>query len=137
MARAQMRQRAQPSRRIGMQRPHQRLVDGGVLDHLAGIHRDHARAGFGNDAEIVGDQHQCGLRGLADVAQQFEDLRLHGDVERGGRLVRDQQLRPADQAGGDHHALAHPAGELEGVALLQQKRVRQPDLGQQRLYALM
>ena len=29
-------------------------------------------------------------------AQQLEDLRLHGDVERRGRLVGDQQLgRPA------------------------------------------
>ena len=29
---------------------------------------------------------------VAQVAQQVEDLGLHGDVERGGRLVGDQQL---------------------------------------------
>ena len=117
MARAQMRQRAQQAGRIGMQRPHQRVVDRGILDHLAGIHRDHARAGLGDDAEVVRDQHQRRVRGLAEVAQQFQDLRLHGDVERRGRLVGDQQLRPADQAGRDHHALAHAAGELMRIVV--------------------
>ena len=81
-----------------MRGPHQRVVDRGILDHLAGIHRDHPRAGLRDDAEVVRDQHQRRVRGLAEVAQEFEDLRLHGDVERSGRLVRDQELRPADQA---------------------------------------
>ena len=44
--------------------------------------------------------------------QQIEDLRLDGHVERGGRLVGDQQLRPAGERHRDHHALAHAAGEL-------------------------
>ena len=103
--------------RVGMQRPDQRVVDGGILDHLARIHRDHARAGLGDDAEIVGDQHQRRLRCLAEVAQQFQDLRLHGDVERRGRLVGDQQLRPADQGSRDHHALAHAAGKLMRIVV--------------------
>ena len=117
MARAQMRQRAQQAGRIGMQRPHQRVVDRGILDHLAGIHRDHARAGLGDDAEVVRDQHQRRVRGFAEVAQQFQNLRLHGDVERGGRLVGDQELRPADQRRRDHHALAHAAGELVRIVV--------------------
>ena len=50
-------------------------------------------------------------RGL-QLAHQLEDLRLHGDVERGGRLVGDQQRRIAGQRHRDHHALAHAAGEL-------------------------
>jgi len=43
--------------------------------------------------------------------RSFEDLRLDRDVERGGRFVGDEQLRPAGQRHGDHHALAHAAGE--------------------------
>jgi hypothetical protein len=82
-----------------MQGTHQRVVDRGVLDHLAGIHRDHPRARLGNDAEVVRDQHQRGVRGRGEVAQEFGGLRLHGDVERGGRLVGNQELRPADQRG--------------------------------------
>ena len=48
---------------------------------------------------------------------QFEDLRLDGDVERGGRLVGDDQLRIAGQSDRDHHALAHAAGKLMRILL--------------------
>ena len=49
------------------------------------------------------------------LAHQVEDLRLDGDVERGGRLVGDQQCRFAEQRHRDHHALAHAARELVRV----------------------
>ena len=49
---------------------------------------------------------------LLELQHQVEDLRLDGDVERGGRLVGDQHLRIAGQRHGDHHALAHAAREL-------------------------
>ena len=54
---------------------------------------------------------------LCRSADQVEDLRLHGDVERGGRLVGDQQLRVADQRHRDHRALPHAAGELVRVVV--------------------
>ena len=41
-----------------------------------------------------------------------EHLRLHGDVQRGGRLIRDQHFRPADQRHGDGDALPHAARKL-------------------------
>jgi hypothetical protein len=40
----------------------------------------------------------------------ISDLRLDGDVERGGRLVGDQHFRIAGERHGDHGALAHAAG---------------------------
>ncbi len=43
-------------------------------------------------------------------ADQLGDLRLDRDVQRGAGLVGDQQIRLAQQAHGDHHALAHAAG---------------------------
>ncbi len=46
------------------------------------------------------------------VGEQVEDLRLDGDVERGGRLVGDQQARAVGDRHRDHHALAHAAREL-------------------------
>ena len=49
---------------------------------------------------------------VAQLGQQRHDLRLHGDVERGGRLVGDQQARIAGERHGDHHALAHAARQL-------------------------
>ena len=81
-----------------MARPRQQLVDRRILDHLAGIHRDDAVAGFGHHAEIVADEQQRGAGAIAEVDQQIDDLCLHGHVERGGRLVGDQQRGLAGQA---------------------------------------
>ena len=48
-------------------------------------------------------------------SEQLEDLRLRGHVERGGRLVGDQHLRPVRQRHRQHHPLAHAARELVRV----------------------
>ena len=53
---------------------------------------------------------------VCSVLQQLEDLRLHGDVERGRRLVGDQQVGLVGERHGDHHALALAAGELVRIA---------------------
>ncbi len=44
--------------------------------------------------------------------QQLEDLRLDGHVERGGRLVGDEQRRAAGERHRDHHPLSHATREL-------------------------
>ena len=46
------------------------------------------------------------------VLQHVEDLRLHGDVQRGGRLVADQQIGVVGDRDRDDHALAFAAGQL-------------------------
>ena len=46
------------------------------------------------------------------VADQLEDLRLHGDVEGGDRLVGDQHLGLEGERPRDADALALAAGEL-------------------------
>ncbi len=66
----------------------------------------------GHDAEIVGDEQQAEAEVALQLGQQAQDLRLHRDVERRGRLVGDQELRLAHQRHGDHHALAQAAREL-------------------------
>ena len=48
---------------------------------------------LGDHAEVVGDQHDRHAELALQLAQQVEDLRLDGDVERGRRLVGDQQRR--------------------------------------------
>ena len=53
---------------------------------------------------------------VADQAgEQVEHLRLHHHVERGGRLVGDDQPRAAGQRHRDHDALLLAAGELVRV----------------------
>ena len=53
----------------------------------------------------------------ATSAISVEDLRLHGDVQRRGRLVEDDQVRLADQRAGDADPLRLAAGQLVRVAL--------------------
>ena len=105
-------EREQPAR-VGVLRAAEDVAHRPGLDDAARIHHQHAVAEPGDDAEIVGDQDDR-RAGSSRVSSrmQLEDLRLHGDVERGRRLVGDQQLRPAEQRHGDHHALAHAAGEF-------------------------
>src|SRR3546814_8394439 len=86
-----------------------------LLDHAAGVHHHDPVAESGNDAEVVGDHDDGGAEIALQVGQQIEDLRLDGDVEGGGRLVGDQQVRLAEQRHGNHHALAHTAGEIVRV----------------------
>jgi hypothetical protein len=50
-----------------------------------------------------------GAQPLLKIAEQRQDLRLHGDVERGRRLIGDQQLGIVGQRHRDHRPLAHAA----------------------------
>ncbi len=56
--------------------------------------------------------------------QQLEDLGLDRDVERGRRLVGDQQIRLARERHRDHHALPHAARELVRVGRRRAPRAR-------------
>ena len=58
---------------------------------------------------------------------QIEDLGLDRDVERGRRLVGDQQFRLARQGHRDQHALAHAARHLVRVLLDALARVGDAD----------
>ena len=79
----------------------------------------HAR----DHAEVVRDQQHAHPLPALDVGEQVEHLGLDGDVERGGRLVGDQQLRPSGERHRDHDALLHAAGKLERIVLQPPRRV--------------
>ncbi len=61
----------------------------------------------------------------AHVPDQVHDHRLRCHIEPGGRLVRDQQRRRAGERHGDHHALAHAAGQLERIGFRRGVRDRE------------
>ena len=48
---------------------------------------------------------------------QVENLRLDGDVERGGRFVREQERGLVGKSHRQHDALAHAAGKLMRIAV--------------------
>ena len=67
----------------------------------------------------------------AEALDQRDDLRLHRDVERGGRLVGDDQLRLGAERERDHDALAHAAGEFVRIGVDALLRRGNADLGEQ------
>ncbi len=90
-------------------------LGGRVLDEAAGVHdRDPVRPA-GDGGEVVADQDGRHPEVAGERLEEVEDLLLHGDVERGGRFVGDEQTRAAGQGHGDDDALAHAAGELVRV----------------------
>ena len=68
---------------------------------------------------------------VLQVAQQVEDLGLHGDVQGGGRLVGDDQVGLAGDRAGDQDALGHAAGDLVRVGRERPLRVGDADPGEQ------
>ncbi|MNL77344.1 hypothetical protein D3C87_2034970 [compost metagenome] len=74
--------------------------------------------------EEIGEPHL-----VLQFAHQVEDLRLHRDVERRGRLVADEELRLAGKSAGNRDALALAAGKL--VRKLRAIRRRKADDAQQ------
>ena len=100
------------------------------LGDPARIHHRDPIGGFGDHAHVVSDQHHRRAVIAPEALDQRDDLRLHGDVERGGRLVGDDQFRLGADRQRDHDALAHAAGELVRVGVDPFLRRRDADLGQ-------
>ena len=92
-----------------------RLV--GHLDDAAEIHHRDAVADVLDHREVVRDEQIRQLQFVLQIHQQVDDLRLDRDVERGDRLVADDQVRVERQRAGDADALALPAGEFVGIGL--------------------
>jgi hypothetical protein len=97
---------------VGVLRPVEDLAHVALFHHLAGVHHHDFVAQLGDQAEIVGDHDHGCLKLVLQLTQQVDDLRFHGDVEGGRRLVGDQQRRVHHQRHGDAGALAHAAAEL-------------------------
>ena len=108
---------AEKTHGVGLRRTLEERVDARALHRPAGVHDHHVVRGAGNNAQVVGDEHDGGaslpLRDLKDV----QDLCLDGHVEGGGGLVGDDDVGVVRDGDGDHHALAHATGELVRVCV--------------------
>ena len=60
------------------------------FDYSAGVHDDQARRPRCDYTKVVGDEEDAHAGGALDVAEEFEDLGLDGDVEGGGGFVGDE-----------------------------------------------
>jgi len=100
-----------------MHRVVENLLCRALLHNESGVHDDYARAGFGDDAEVVGDHPDSHVGVATEVTYEVENLCLDGHVESGRRLVGDEKGRIAAQSHGDHNSLSHTAGHLEWVGV--------------------
>ena len=66
---------------------------------------------------VVGDEDDRGADLALHLADHRQHVLLHDDVERGGRLVGDDEVGPADGGERDGDALAHAAGELVRIGV--------------------
>ena len=98
------------------------------LDHAALFHHHHAVAIGGGQPQIMRDQDGRHAAPFGQFDDQVHHRLLRRDVEAGGRLVRDQELRIAGQRQRDHDALAHAAGEFERIGMIALARTRDLDL---------
>ena len=101
--------------RVRVQRPGEQLVRGRDLDDPAEVHHRDAIRDVADDGEIVGDEDVGEVELLLQVDEQVEHLRLDRDVERGDRLVRDDELRLQHERAGEPDALPLAAAELVRV----------------------
>ena len=69
-----------------------------------------------DDGQIVGDEKIRQVALFLQGFQQVDDLRLNGDVQRGDRLIADDELGVQGQRTGNADTLALAAGELMRVA---------------------
>lgn len=62
--------------------------------------------------QVVRDEDVGDPQLLLQLVEQVQHLRLHGEVQRGDRLVTDDHVGVQRQGTGDPDALALPTGEL-------------------------
>ena len=70
----------------------EQFVDRSLLHDSPLLHHRHAVADLRRDPKIVGNEQHRQVELGANLVQQRQHLRLHRNVERGHRLVGDQQL---------------------------------------------
>ena len=87
------------------------------LNDAAKVHHRYARRHVLHHGEVVADQQIGEIEFPPEFQQQVEDLRLHGHIERRGRLIADHDVRPHDERSGDGDALALATGKLRGIAV--------------------
>ena len=111
------RHRAQQAHGVGMSRAMEDGHGGTLLDPPCRIHYDDAVGVACHYAEIMRDDNQRDVELPRQVLHQFQNLRLDGDIERGCRLIGDNEFRIAGKPDCDHHALAHATRKLVRVLI--------------------
>ena len=129
-ARRPRRDGSQQPLRVGVPGVLQDRLDAALLDDDAVPHHRDAIGQVRDDGEVVADHEHCCPRVL-EAAEQAEDLRRDGGVQRRRRLVSDEEPRVRRDRGRDECPLAEAAGQLVRVLARADLRVRNADRGEE------
>ncbi len=77
--------------RVRILRRAENLIDRARFAHRAFAHHHHVVGDLAHQSEIVADEQHAHPVARLQSRDQLENLPLHGDVERSGRLIGDQQ----------------------------------------------
>ncbi len=83
-----------------------------LLDDAPGVHHAHAIGEPGDDREVMRDPDERRAAFAGQLLHFIQDLTLDRYIERGGRLVGDDEIGAVEQRDGDGHPLPHAAGKL-------------------------
>ena len=95
--------------------------------NLAVFHHTDGLRHFLNDLQIMGNQQKRHAQFILQVLEQFEDLRLNGDIKGRGRLIGNQEFRLVGKGHGDHHTLTLATGKFMRQGLKARRRVGNTD----------
>lgn len=87
----------------------------------ARMHNCRTVAHVRDDIHVVADQEQCHPMGGFDEIEQVENFCLHRHVQRGSRLIQQQQGGAQQQRARNRDALPLTAGELMRAALRERR----------------
>ena len=94
---------------VGMARIFEDGARVGIFDDFAQVHYCDIIGHAGDDAEVVGDEHNRHADVGLEMAHQVQDLGLYRDIEGCRGFVGDEQAGIAREGHCDHGTLAHAA----------------------------
>lgn len=93
------------------------LVAGAFFDDLTFVHHRDALADMLDDRHVVGDEEVGQSELFLKVHEQVDDLRLDRHIERGGRLITDDELGFEREGASDPDALTLTTRELVRIPI--------------------
>ena len=99
------------------------VAGGNRLHHPSGVHHQHAVAKAAHQVDVVANKNQPQPARLNQIIQQAQHLQAHRHVQRGGRLIGNDQFRVGNQHHGDHDALPLSAGYFMRIKLINALRL--------------
>ncbi len=112
---AQRGERVEQAPGVGVRGLAHEVLRGAGLEQPSRVHDRDPVGELEQQRQVVGDEQDREPEAVLELHDLRQDVALHHHVERGGRLVHDDDLGVGREGHGDHHPLPHAAGQLVRV----------------------